>query len=99
MDEQHTIHGKEKPPFRSHTLGQLVRVVGHRVEREGAHAWGEFGAIYSVRNSDRTLERDVQLLMVCPLDTDNILGFALRGALFERAVERFCPLRLRVRRS
>ena len=42
MDVQHTIHRKEKPPFRSHTLGQLVRVVGHRVEREGAHAWEEF---------------------------------------------------------
>ena len=58
-----------------------------------------FGVIFSVRDSDRTLERDVQLLWVCPLDTDDILGFALKGALFERAVEGFLPLRLRVGRS
>ena len=60
---------------------------------------GSSESSFAVRDSDRTLERDVQLLWVCPLDTDDILGFALRGALLERAVEGFCPLRLRVGRS
>lgn len=85
---ERTIHGEEEPAFARHILRQSLRMRLYRVERKSAHAWREFRVSFAIRNSDSALEGNVKICAPAT-DSDNVLSFTIRGALFEGASQGF----------
>lgn len=57
------MHGEEKSPFSDHAVTQLVAVLAHRLEWEGAQVWWEERSLMVIRDANGTLKGDSKFVI------------------------------------